>query len=519
VRGVLSIRYVSIPHDTGDRPLKPYYSCIMYKSFVQPVLEYACPVWCSAKDTVLRSLDPVHYAALRAVTGARWTTSREALDVYCGVWPLDMRREFLCTVTMLRIMRLDAAVHPLAASFVKWNNHVRQDRRSFFHLATSFLQVHRRHRKIDDGGIAFAERIPEEIEQPWTSRLPLTELPTREVAVASHAALFNERKYREIFVYIFVYTDGSCVENPGRAGIGVLCCTPTCSFTISERVGIASILTAELCAISRALLFLESSCDELLRRQVPVNICVDNVTALRVSKGVWAHHQNWTLVQQIHDRVASLVRSSITVRWHWTPSHQEIHGNEYLAKRAAFSVLHRRPRFLPPHAPNAYLQPQIPLSVSKSLTRTAISNRQRERWYHSFANHLGEDHLSRVQLTLKFNPRFTTGDRFTQTTLAQLRFGHSDLRAHQARFDNSTPMCACGTALETTAHYLLHCPLFDSQRYFLEQKLERILPSDVQISELLLLGGTEHPLSPQLYEKVSHVLGKFIRATRRFDGK
>jgi len=129
--------------------------------------------------------------ALRAATGAKWTTSREALDIYCGLWPLDMRREFLCTVTLLRIMRLDAAKHPLATSFVRWNNHVRQDRRSFFHLATSFMQIHRRHRKIDDGGIAFAEAIPEEIEPPWISRVPLTELPSREVAVANHTASRN----------------------------------------------------------------------------------------------------------------------------------------------------------------------------------------------------------------------------------------------------------------------------------------------------------------------------------------
>jgi len=38
---------------------------LMYKSFVQPVLEYACPVWSCAKDTVLRSLDPVHYSELQ----------------------------------------------------------------------------------------------------------------------------------------------------------------------------------------------------------------------------------------------------------------------------------------------------------------------------------------------------------------------------------------------------------------------------------------------------------------------
>ena len=316
-----------------------------------------------------------------------------------------------------------------------------------------------------------------------------------------------------------MYTDGSCVENPGRAGIGVLCCTPTCSLIASEKVGIASIFTAELCAIHRALLLLISSCDEHLSRKVPVNMCVDNVAALRTSEGVWSPRQNWALVHQIRDCIGSLSNSGIPVRWHWTPSHEDIHGNEYadkLAKRAAFSIVPRRPLDLPPNTPRTYPQPPIPLSVSRSLTKTSISNRQRERWYQSFAEHLGQDHLSTVHLSTSFNPRFSVGDRFTQTVLAQLRFGHSDLRAHQARFDNSSPMCSCGNAPETTAHFLLHCPLFDSQRHPLERKLENLLPPDKHISESLLLGSSQHTLSPELYSKICTLLGQYVRKTRRF---
>ena len=68
----------------------------LYRSFVTPCLEYACQVWSAAPMSSLRLLDPVQTAGLRVATGATWSTSQEALEVYCGVWPLQIRREFLC---------------------------------------------------------------------------------------------------------------------------------------------------------------------------------------------------------------------------------------------------------------------------------------------------------------------------------------------------------------------------------------------------------------------------------------
>jgi len=143
---------------------------------------------------------------------------------------------------------------------------------------------------------------------------------------------------------------------------------------------------------------------------------------------VWRAHQNFKIVRRIHEEVAALCNASVPIHWHWTPSHEDIHGNEYadkLAKRAAFSIQHVAPRFIPAPAENTYPQPEIPISVSRSLTRTSISNQQVESWYRTFASHIGLDHLSRIQLSNRFNPRFSVGSRYTQTILAQLRFGHS----------------------------------------------------------------------------------------------
>ena len=113
------------------------------------------------------------------------------------------------------------------------------------------------------------------------------------------------------------------------------------------------------------------------------------------------------------------------------------------------------------------------------------------------------------------NRLFLYGDRFTQTTLAQLRLGHSQLRAHQARLDGSDPTCQCGLSQETAHHFLLECPLYDSQRFALFHTLGNLLPPHCNLSEGILLGSHEFKWRKPLYKAVARALGTFIRRTER----
>ena len=117
---------VQVPHQARSQPSvgsPPQYSQIHVAALgcftgnnVQPLLEYASPVWCLAAESTLKKLTPVHIAALRAAPGARPSTSRDALYVYCGVWSLETRRTFLCVSAFLRITRLSMSQHPIARS-------------------------------------------------------------------------------------------------------------------------------------------------------------------------------------------------------------------------------------------------------------------------------------------------------------------------------------------------------------------------------------------------------------------
>ena len=157
---------------------------------VQPLLEYASPVWCLAAESTLKKLTPVHIAALRAAPGARPSTSRDALYVYCGVWSLETRRTFLCVSAFLRITRRSTSQHPIARSHEQWQNSGDRDNRSFFAYATALIRAQKRFHKISDGGPEFAGKEKHCSPAPWIEQPILAALHDRDVAVQHHKELF-----------------------------------------------------------------------------------------------------------------------------------------------------------------------------------------------------------------------------------------------------------------------------------------------------------------------------------------
>ena len=80
--------------------------------------------------------------------------------------------------------------------------------------------------------------------------------------------------------------------------------------------------------------------------------------------------------------------------------------------------------------------------------------------------------------------------------LTRLRLGLNHLRYHKFRYnfqDRINPLCARGLEIETTTHFLLHCPLFQSARQSLLINIKEIGESilkkhDKLITKTLLYG-------------------------------
>ena len=80
--------------------------------------------------------------------------------------------------------------------------------------------------------------------------------------------------------------------------------------------------------------------------------------------------------------------------------------------------------------------------------------------------------------------------------LTRLRVGLSHLREHKFKLsfqDTLNPICTCGEDIETTSHYLLHCPDHLEERKTLVNTISCIVPNifyfnNDQLTEILLYG-------------------------------
>ena len=81
-------------------------------------------------------------------------------------------------------------------------------------------------------------------------------------------------------------------------------------------------------------------------------------------------------------------------------------------------------------------------------------------------------------------------------------------------------MCACGTEIETTEHFLLRCQFYNTQRLELFEKLEKVEPNFLSLSAknqvLILLFGSRTN-SENLNQEILKNVIFYLKATTRFD--
>ena len=101
------------------------------------------------------------------------------------------------------------------------------------------------------------------------------------------------------------------------------------------------------------------------------------------------------------------------------------------------------------------------------------------------------------------NNVFEINNPYGLKLLTRLRLGLSHLRYHKFRHnfqDCINPICVCGLEIETTTHFLLHCPLFQCARQSLLTNIKKIDESilkkhDELITKTLLYGDDKFDLS------------------------
>jgi len=75
----------------------------LYRSLIRSKLDYVCVVYCPARRSYLRMLDPIQNHALRLCLGAFRTSPATSLCVSANEPPLELRRTKLCLQYVLQL--------------------------------------------------------------------------------------------------------------------------------------------------------------------------------------------------------------------------------------------------------------------------------------------------------------------------------------------------------------------------------------------------------------------------------
>ena len=92
---------------------------------------------------------------------------------------------------------------------------------------------------------------------------------------------------------------------------------------------------------------------------------------------------------------------------------------------------------------------------------------------------------------------------------------------HKHNFqDCLNPICSCGLDIESTSHFLLHCPTFNDERYTLLSTLNNIDPTLLELtksslSQTLLYGNTL--FDKEKNTRILNATIEYILSTERFE--
>ena len=184
----------------------------LYRSLVRSKLDYGCIVHGSASKTALAKLDPVHNQGLRLSLGAFRSSPVESLYVEAHEPPLEIRREKLA---LLYILKLKANPgNPAYDVVFNPKYHILYaDKES----ATDSFGIHckklLKKAKIDVGEIAINSipDIPIWDSEPVTVDFTLSEFDKSSTSSTVFKSRFNEVKQKYLD-FCHIYTDGSKVE-------------------------------------------------------------------------------------------------------------------------------------------------------------------------------------------------------------------------------------------------------------------------------------------------------------------
>ncbi|GBN11674.1 hypothetical protein AVEN_56386-1 [Araneus ventricosus] len=402
----------------------------VYRATILSKIDYGCVIYGSARQNVLKRLDPVHHSALRLCSGAFRTSPVESLYVECCEPSLDHRRRILTLHYYFKILSLPG--HPFfnykESQFILRLQRARPSViPSFFTRAAELLN----NLNLED--LQVVPNLKHHLT-PWKSHglnflNPFKTFDKANTAPEVYQQLFAD--HRDVYHnFIPIFTDGS--KSSLSTSFACVFINSTLSFQIHSS---SSIFTAEITAILHALSEISSG--------PPDNFIIysDSLSALESMTSLhrFSHPLTFNILE-LHDH---LTCKGFSILFCWIPSHVGIPGNELADNLAKSATIN--------------LDSPVPVNDVKNYIKSILHSKWQAQW-----DRKDTIKLHSIKLLIDCWPSLPT--RKLNTILTRLRIGHTRFTHRHLLLGEPAPLCTACQCQMTVLHILIECQQFNHQR-------------------------------------------------------
>ena len=435
----------------------------LYWAIGRSKLEYGSHVYSSAKSSTLKKLDPVNNEALRICTGAFRSSPVDSLQVEAGSPPLELQREEQLLKYILKLesrpeysKTLNVLDEDCDPKYVGNDQHM-------VPIGTRARKAKQRLEFDPDPVQGLVAETP-----PWQlSKVNFCKEGTNNTKKNTSTIHIKQNFLSHLVKHsdtMHIYTDGSKSQN--GVGFGVVHGHNFANRAMGTLPGEASIFTAELYAIVKALTIIENSIN------LHWTIFSDSQSSIQA---ISQQNPKHPLVQLIQTTISKIHNQKKKICFCKVPSHVGIPGNE-AADRAA-----NESQNLPGLHTTC-----IPHTDYHIMIRTNMMKKWQQYWDNIDINALTQNKLKKSKPKVKPWKYIPGGNRKYEVKITRLRIGHTRLTHGHYMSRGRPPECTyCRMSPLTTEHFLLNCQMTLPLRNQLK------LPSDLH--KLL---GEECPVTP-----------------------
>ena len=408
----------------------------LYRSLVRSKLDYACPLYGSARKSYLKLLDPVQNQGLRLALGAFRTSPVESLQAEANEPSLELRRKKLSLQYALKLCSV-----PQNPAY-----------KSVFGLPEDLIHLSSLSNKISPFGVRIQNDLKDldfsqnaiepftfPILPPWKQTKPSIDRSLEKYNKDSTDRNTYQKAYKQLINRYpdaeQLFTDGS--KNDTSVGAAAIS-KPNC-LRLRKLRSEASVYSAEAAALEMALNIIEKSTKSTFL------ILTDSLSCL---KSLEHSDTSDTRILKLLIKLHSLQQASKTVTFAWIPSHVGISGNEtadHYAKEA-LSLPEKN------HS-------KIPFSDFKHKIKEHITSTWTELWKQQKTNKLNT-------IQPRISPRKPLSLRRRESVIfTRLKIGHTHVTHKHLLEGEEAPFCVSCNQTFTVRHILTECAEFNNSRH------------------------------------------------------